>query len=1147
MTALGNDNVGGLSFTYGLETDDTVGSSYVFNAHDAAWITFVRGLFAPCQTMYRNRESAGCFNTANFLAKVKAWQDTRPERVWVADAQRKYLRPYEDNGTVTYIPMLAGRKTHQREQVKTYNAYYYASKYVSDFCTSQNIMVRGNTPTSWTGVRPANTATLSMYINCYIVVASTSYNVVAKTRAVRGQTYVMDFSTIGSMGETELYFCTAPMVTELSGLAHLYFKQNNFGMATNLQRLEIGSAVDGYSNPNLESLTIGNNKMLEYLDVRNCPNVTGALDLTGCVSLTEVYLENTAFTGVSFATGGLLEIAHLPSPTSITMRELVYLEDLTLASANNIATLRIENCQFSNDTELTIGNTTTTHGTKDIVLNLVDSSNNLSRVRLVGVDWTLANTNILDRLLNLSGIDDDSYDIAQSVLTGEAYVPVMRSGLLNEYNETWEYLTITYDTMIAQYLATFMNADGTSIKDKRGNNYTQWVDSGSAPYNPITMGYTITVSGAGSPTVLDVDPSTHNSEYYLDTENGFVYLSNDTTWNSVAECDILTPTMDSTEQYVYTFSGWDDITTAMSAPKTITAQYSTETRTYTVTFYKTIGVSSEIHTNVTYGSSVEYEGSIPTWTDNEGQFTFRLFKCWDKSTGFVRGDMSVYAIWDTITALPQQNTPMNNMSLVDIYGVCQANQQSLYFDDLDYFEVELGHDYDFSNVESTTIGDDVVLSGITVDQYVSGGYYFDGSHAVTTSIKLFDENSSAFTIAIDFQFNGTSGALVSNHDGNTAEGFRLYHNGTAPTIQWGDMSVAVGNAKNRDIVVLRHPQGSRYLYVYSAGNIASRFADSVTKTTLLRSNTTTTSEPLSFGGVHYPVTSGYRDYGNGTIHWCKIWHDDIGEECAYNLASWCHEKIRFEYWGANKYYYHNSATTCKASFIANSQVGGVKGRGYYMNPTNTNSGGWDSSAMRDFLNDRMLKAMPTELQAMIKKVEIKATSGSQSTGITVSDDYIYLPSYREVGSGATGAGYISEVGTSTDPISWFTNNSSRIKFRGKTRPYSTGDGHTIYTCAQDPAALYQTSINDGDIWINTNNSSTGYVFVPQAQLDQYGITPEFVADSTYAQGGWVIATSWWERSPSISYSSSFYCVTSYGFPGNSNASNVYGVVLGFSI
>ena len=217
-------NVGGLSFTYGLETDDIVNSGYVFNAHDASWITFCRGVFPACQTMYRNRESAGCFNTANFLAKLKAYQDTRPERIWVADTQRKYLRPYEDNGTETYIPMLAGRKTHQREQVKTYNAYYYASKYVSDFCTSQNIMVRGNTPTVWQGVRPQNVAIMRMYIDCYVVITSTSNNVVAKTRGKRGVSYTMDFTTVGQMNETELYFCSAPMIQELSGLAALYFK-----------------------------------------------------------------------------------------------------------------------------------------------------------------------------------------------------------------------------------------------------------------------------------------------------------------------------------------------------------------------------------------------------------------------------------------------------------------------------------------------------------------------------------------------------------------------------------------------------------------------------------------------------------------------------------------------------------------------------------------------------------------------------------------------------------------------------------------------------------------------------------------------------------------------------------------------------------
>lgn len=1156
-TALGNDNVGGLSFTYGLETDDTDGSSYVFNAHDASWITFTRGLFDAAQTMYRNRESAGCFNTSNFLGKVQTYQATRPERVWVADAQRKYLRPYEDNGTETYLPMLAGKKTHQREQVKTYNAYYFASKYVSDFCTSQNIMIRGNTPTSGTSITvvpPANTAVLSMYINCYIVVASTSYNVVAKTKATRGQTYTMDFSTIGSMGETELYFCTAPMITELSGLAHLYFKQNNFAMGTNLQRLEIGSNVVGYENPNIESLTIGNNKMLEYLDVRNCPNATGALDLSGCISLSEVYLENTGFTGITFAKSGLLETAHLPEPTSITMRDLIYVEDLTLESANNITTLRMENCEFDNSAVLTIGNTSTAQSTKDIVLNLVDSSSNLSRVRLVGLSWIIANTDPLDRLMRFSGIDDDSFDISQSVVTGTVHTPVMRSGLLAKYNLTWEYLTITYDTMISQHMATFMNADGNPILDKNGNAYVQWVDSGSAPYDPITMGYNISVSGAGTPTSLDYDASDYDELYYLDTLNGFVYQSNGTTWESVAECDILTPTMASTPQYTYTFDEWDDIGTGMSSSKTITAIYTSATRTYTVTWYKSIGVMLEQQTDIPYGTEVNFSGNTPTWTDNEQSYIFRLFNGWDKSTGCVKGNMDVYATWETSSAFPAVGTDMKDMTVAEIYGIGKAGMQSTFFEDCDYVDITLGHDFNFSNVDADEIGTDVTLTGVQRDTFVSGGYYFDGSHAFTTDISLFDEDSPAFTMAIDFQFNSpeTGATLVSNHEGNTAEGFRLYYNGSQPTLQWGDQTITVGYGQHRDIVVIRHPANSRYLYVYTpvvttsgGNNTSTRFGEEVIKNVLLRTNSTQTSEPLTFGAVHYPT--GFRNYGTGTIHWCKIWYDDLGDTNAFALASFPREVVRMEYWGAGKYYYANTSNVCGLSFIANNQLGNVKGRGFYHHSTNTNVGGWDASELREFMNGRLFDAYPTVWQSAIKAVEIRATSGNRSTNIITNYDKIYAASYRELGASTTEAGYIEEVGTSTSPISWFINNAQRIKFRGKIRKYDGDSSVTIYTCSQEPAALYQTNIAEGTIWIHSGNNNYGYIFLSQSELDQYGITPDIEADSNYASGGWVIAYSWWGRSPTLSTTTNFMTVGSIGYLYNSSAGSVSGVVPCFSI
>lgn len=1137
-------NVGGLSFTYGLETDDTVGSSYVFNAHDASWITFARGLFGACQNMYRNRESAGCFDSANFLAKVKTWQATRPERVWVADAQRKYLRPYEDNGTVTYIPMLCGRKTHQRAQVKTYNAYYYASKYVSSFCTSQNIMVRGNTPTTWQGVAPQNKATLSMYINCYIVVASTSYNVVAKTKAARGQSYVMDFSSIGSMGETELYFCTAPMITELSGLAHLYFKQNNFAMGTNLQRLEIGSSVSGYTNPNLENLTIGNNKMLEYLDVRNCPNATGALDLSGCVSLSEIYLENTSFTGITFATGGLLSIAHLPSPTSLTLRELIYVTDLTLGSANALATLRVEDCDFANTAELTIGNTTTAHSTKDITLNLVESSPNLSRTRLIGIDWILQNENVLNRIYNMAGISDSSYDIAQSVLTGDVYVPTMRSGLYDKYMAVWQYLTITYSTMVAQYLATFVNDDGSAIIDRNGNAYTQWVDSGSSPYNPITMGYTISIYNSGNPSTSSYDASDHDEEYYFNTENGAIYLSDGTDWNFVVTSDVLIPSKASTAQYVYTFTGWDDLS-AMSTARTITAQYSSTTRTYTVTWWKNPSTSLEIQTGVLYGAEVNYSGDIPQDTTQESTYTYKLFKGWDKSTGFITGDTNVYAVWDEASGFPSTSVEMSDMTPVQIYGIGQAGKQADYFEDLDYVDIKLGHDFDFSNVQSCEIGKDKMLTGIPRDTFVSGGYYFDGEHTYTTDIKLFDENSPAFTMVVDFQFSDvtSNSTLVSGDDGNTWV-FRIYHNGTNVVLRWGDQSVNIGYGQYRDIVVVRHPQGSKRLFVYAAGNVASdRYGDSVVRTPLLSNTLPQTTKGLTFGGVEYPV--GYRDYAKGHVHWCKIWYEDIGEENAYALASWPRETIRLEYWGAEKFYYYGTSTKSKLSFICNSQLGGLRGRGYYMNSSNTNVGGWNESKMRTFCNGRVFNALPTEWQAMIKAVEILTTHGNQSTAITQAEDKIYLPSYYEVGG--SGTGYNDEHGATATRIPWLTSNPRRIKFRGRTRKYASDSEITIYTQAQEPAALLQTDITPGSIWINTSNNSIGYIFVEKDELDEYGFTASIAADPEYALGGWMIANSWWSRSPYVSNTTSFGNVGNGGGLYDYTASNTIGVVFGFSI
>ena len=93
-----------------------------------------------------------------------------------------------------------------------------------------------------------------------------------------------------------------------------------------------------------------------------------------------------------------------------------------------------------------------------------------------------------------------------------------------------------------------------------------------------------------------------------------------------------------------------------------------------------------------------------------------------------------------------------------------------------------------------------------------------------------------------------------------------------------------------------------------------------------------------------------------------------------------------------------------------------------MNSSNTNSGGWNSSAMRSGMASRLNK-FPAEWRAIIKKVDKKTTSGSQSTTIQTTSDSLWLPSMIELNILTTSTGYSGEG----SPYPLFTDNAPRIK------------------------------------------------------------------------------------------------------------------------
>lgn len=81
---------------------------------------------------------------------------------------------------------------------------------------------------------------------------------------------------------------------------------------------------------------------------------------------------------------------------------------------------------------------------------------------------------------------------------------------------------------------------------------------------------------------------------------------------------------------------------------------------------------------------------------------------------------------------------------------------------------------------------------------------------------------------------------------------------------------------------------------------------------------------------------------------------------------------------------------------------------HYMNPTSTNVGGWNSSAMRTVELPAILTKMPSTVQAGIKAVKKLTSAGDRGSSIITSSDKLFLLSvvelFGEVGSSAPGEG-----------------------------------------------------------------------------------------------------------------------------------------------
>ena len=134
-----------------------------------------------------------------------------------------------------------------------------------------------------------------------------------------------------------------------------------------------------------------------------------------------------------------------------------------------------------------------------------------------------------------------------------------------------------------------------------------------------------------------------------------------------------------------------------------------------------------------------------------------------------------------------------------------------------------------------------------------------------------------------------------------------------------------------------------------------------------------------------------------------------------------------------------------------------------MNSSNTNSGGWQNSAMRTTHLPAILNMMPAEVKAAIRDVQKKSSAGNQSSSIQTTNDKLFLLSEIEI-FGSTTYSFAGE-GKQYD---YYKAGNSKVKNLSgsaygwwERSPYSSYSTSFCYVYSNGNANWYNASGSDG--------------------------------------------------------------------------------------
>ncbi|UMQ43916.1 CotH kinase family protein [Chryseobacterium sp. Y16C] len=400
-TVLGLNNEGHNVYDYWVEAHDQVGSGFVWNgALSELWKLVEVAFDTEITALYQKMRTSGiltydkCNTYFNTLESDK-WA----ESIFNEDAKYKYIDPLVVAGNGSYLyPAQGSRKSHRNYWLLN-RFRYMDGKYDTSTFSSDYITMRLYTPSGTPVVAPNANFLLTAQKDGYTKIKFGSY--INRARLRKNVSSLVQAPAI-TFNDTETIIYGASAIKDLGDLSGKYLGTLDVSKALNLSKLRIGSQNVGYSNQNLRNIFVGNNTLLEELDISNCPNLTQAVDLSGCTAIKSVYAEGSGISAVLLPKGGLLNSLVLPTAANtLILDNQNFISNQNLVfTPTNITTLYIKNCSKIN------------------VATIVNSLTKISRISVNNLVGSSDTSDSFYKLISAKGIDDNGNTIPHSIVEG---------------------------------------------------------------------------------------------------------------------------------------------------------------------------------------------------------------------------------------------------------------------------------------------------------------------------------------------------------------------------------------------------------------------------------------------------------------------------------------------------------------------------------------------------------------------------------------------------------------------------------------------------------------------------------------------------------------------------------------------------------